>query len=218
MVLKLYFTAVKLLIMGNRLKNNKVLLFEVLPCFSIIMITITFVLLYHTKIYSRLYYQQINSMINTSLLVLANNEDCSNNEDIFCKGANQIVEKPEYVAKASSNKTFRNSKVWQQRRLHDKHGNVQQINVSSHQKDNEQKQAELSTHRKGNQMNIASIGINITHIHGLLMEPVNINYSKNIYFTIKTTHRHYTDRLLPLMLTWLQAVDKNKVRYSVYFC
>ena len=65
-----------------------------------------------------------------------------------------------------------------------------------------------------NQTNTVTMNprINATHINGTLMEPVNVNYSRNIYFTIKTTHKHYTDRLFPLMLTWLQAVDKNKVR------
>ena len=60
------------------------------------------------------------------------------------------------------------------------------------------------TNAKGN-------GMNATHICGILMEPVNINYTQNIYFTVKTTHKYYTNRLLLLMLTWLQTVDKDKV-------
>ena len=55
--------------------------------------------------------------------------------------------------------------------------------------------------------------INATHINGILMEPVNANYTRNIYFTVKTTHKYYTERLFPLMLTWLQVVDRNKVSY-----
>ena len=55
--------------------------------------------------------------------------------------------------------------------------------------------------------------MNATHINGFLMEPVHANYTRNIYFTIKTTHRYYTYRLFPIMLTWLQSVDKNKVIY-----
>lgn len=53
--------------------------------------------------------------------------------------------------------------------------------------------------------------INATHIDGILMEPVNAEYTRNIYFTVKTTYKYYTKRLFPLMLTWLQVVDKNKV-------
>ena len=53
--------------------------------------------------------------------------------------------------------------------------------------------------------------INATHINGTIMERVNANYIENIYFTVKTTHQYYIDRLFPLMLTWLQAVDKSKV-------
>ena len=53
--------------------------------------------------------------------------------------------------------------------------------------------------------------INATHIYGILLEPVNAKYTRNIYFTVKTTHKYYTGRLLPSMLSWLQVVDRNKV-------
>ena len=55
--------------------------------------------------------------------------------------------------------------------------------------------------------------MNATHINGFLMESVHANYTRNIYFTIKTTHRYYAYRLFPIMLTWLQSVDKNKVSF-----
>ena len=55
--------------------------------------------------------------------------------------------------------------------------------------------------------------INSTHINGVLMEPVNANYTRNIYFTVKTTYKYYSERLFPLMLTWLQVMDKNKVSH-----
>ena len=196
-------------VLGN-FKNSKRFLFGVQPCFSVCMIACTFALLYHTKFYSRLYYQQdfqMSPIVNTSLPVLANNQGGSNSQDIVFK-TNKIVEKPEDVAIAKNSTTFKNNKKSALKQLHDKHVYVKQTNVSSHQKDNEGKKAELLVHRKEDQ----DIGMNITHIHGLLMEPVNVNYANNIYFTIKITHKHYTDRLLPLMLTWLQAVDKNKVR------
>ena len=54
--------------------------------------------------------------------------------------------------------------------------------------------------------------INATHIKGLLMESIHVNYTRNIYFSVKTTHNNFVKRLFPLMLTWLQLVDKNKVR------
>ena len=54
-------------------------------------------------------------------------------------------------------------------------------------------------------------GINTTHVKQILMEPVSATYTRNIYFTVKTTYRYYNSRLFPLLLTWLQVVDKNKV-------
>ena len=57
--------------------------------------------------------------------------------------------------------------------------------------------------------------MNATHIAGILMEPVSAQYSRNIYFTVKTTHKYHSERLFPLMLTWLQAVDRNKVSVSL---
>ena len=60
---------------------------------------------------------------------------------------------------------------------------------------------------------IENLYMNSTHINGILMEPVNANYTRNIYFTIKTTHKYYKRRLFSLLLTWLQVVDKNKVSY-----
>ncbi|XP_065898656.1 beta-1,3-N-acetylglucosaminyltransferase lunatic fringe-like [Dysidea avara] len=53
--------------------------------------------------------------------------------------------------------------------------------------------------------------MNRTHIWGLPMEPVNIVYPGNIYFSVKTTHYYYSERLLDLLLTWCQAVDKDKL-------
>ena len=58
----------------------------------------------------------------------------------------------------------------------------------------------------------ADPGMNATHIKGILMESVHVNYTRNIYFSVKTTHNNFDRRLFPLMLTWLQLVDKNKVR------
>ena len=56
--------------------------------------------------------------------------------------------------------------------------------------------------------------MNVTHVEGVLMEPVNVQYNRNIYFTVKTTHKYYSMRLFLLLLTWLQVVDKNKLNVS----
>ena len=90
---------------------------------------------------------------------------------------------------------------------HDKPGNV--VENKPNQKDNNQQKV----NGKPDQLNVP--GMNATHINGILMETVNVNYTRNIYFTVKTTYRFYTERLFWIMLTWLQTVDKNKV--SCYF-
>ena len=60
---------------------------------------------------------------------------------------------------------------------------------------------------------VLDLGINETaQFKAILMEPIILNYPRNIYITVKTTHKNYANRLPPLMLTWLQTVDKNKVR------
>ena len=51
-----------------------------------------------------------------------------------------------------------------------------------------------------------------THVWGLPMEPVHVNYTRNIYFSVKSTYRYYSKRILDLMLTWFQVVDKHKVQ------
>ena len=61
----------------------------------------------------------------------------------------------------------------------------------------------------------AEPGITATHINGILMEPVYANYNRNIYFTVKSTNANTKKRLFPLLLTWLQVVDKNKVRHCL---
>lgn len=65
---------------------------------------------------------------------------------------------------------------------------------------------------KENQRYKSVARINATHVNGIPMEYINVNYTRNIYFTMKTTHKYYEQRLFPLMSTWLQLVDKNKVR------
>ena len=63
-----------------------------------------------------------------------------------------------------------------------------------------------------NDINTTIPHLGMNEFNGALMERVNLNYSGNIFITVKTTRKLYVDRLLPLLLTWLQTVDKNSVR------
>ena len=63
-----------------------------------------------------------------------------------------------------------------------------------------------------NQTDTTILDLGMNDFKEILMEHVNLNYPRNIYITIKTTHKFYLKRVLPLMLTWLQTVDENKVR------
>ena len=73
-----------------------------------------------------------------------------------------------------------------------------------------------NNHMQENQINatVLDLGMNeTTQFKEILMEHVNLNYTRNIYITIKTTNHNYINRLPLLMMTWLQTVDKDKVRY-----
>ena len=118
------------------------------------------------------------------------------------RGDNDTVSKLENIY---NNETEQNVK------LLDKPGDVNESNSS--QKDNNNNNNQHKANSKPDQLNQNQTvpGMNATHINGILMEPVDAKYTRNIYFTIKTTHKFYTGRLFPIMLTWLQLVDKNKV-------
>ena len=54
----------------------------------------------------------------------------------------------------------------------------------------------------------------ISVIYGKTLEDVsNSQYGDNIFYSVKTTsqRQYYRNRILMLMLTWFQAVNKNKV-------
>ena len=170
------------------------------------MILCTLVLVYHTTTYSKLTYYEIYSNITFHLRAI--NHDSNNKEYKFGKIANKIVERSDH---ANKNTSFSQSddKWHKTLQLSDKSSSGKQANNTSVQKDMKRQQV---VHTKAeNLTNSTDIGINTTHIYGVLMEPVKVNYSANIFFTVKTTHKYYTNRLLLLMLTWLQTVDKNKV-------
>ena len=109
-------------------------------------------------------------------------------------------------------------------RLAVKHSGLQEAghrkNSARHEKDSpvNTSDSEKQNHQNDVQQQYTvpkqSARMNATHIYGVLMEPVNANYTRNIYFTVKTTHKYYRKRLFPLMLTWLQVVDKNKVSHN----
>ena len=111
------------------------------------------------------------------------------------RGDNNTVSKLEKVYNETEQKV----------KLPDKPGDVNEKKISSQRDNNQQKATDQLN------QNQTVPGMNATHINGILMEPLNVNYTRNIYFTIKTTHKYYTERLFPIMLTWLQLVDKNKV-------
>jgi len=46
--------------------------------------------------------------------------------------------------------------------------------------------------------------------------PMKINYTNDIYFSVKTSAKNYKDRVMTLMSTWFQTVDRNKVLYFHY--
>ena len=111
------------------------------------------------------------------------------------RGDNNTVSKLEKVYNETEQKV----------KLPDKPGDVNEKKISSQRDNNQQKATDQLN------QNQTVPGMNATHINGILMEPLHVNYTRNIYFTIKTTHKYYTERLFPIMLTWLQLVDKNKV-------
>ena len=55
------------------------------------------------------------------------------------------------------------------------------------------------------------------------LEAVDVEYKRNIFFTVKTTASNYQDRLSTLILTWFQTVHRDDVSklniiYSYSIC
>ena len=164
---------------------------------------------YYTNIYVHMSYSGDLEFYATSKKY-ARSHGCGESEDISCNRAIQAIGKSGPV---NDSQFLQHTNEYQQKLLlQDEHGYMKQANNISTQKEGKWQKNKLPVNMKSKQRNVRDIGINATHINGILMEPVNVNYSRNIYFTLKTTHKYYTNRLFPLMLTWLQAVDKNKVR------
>ena len=140
-----------------------------------------------------------NALVCILLMVYAYNDFQSPQEQV-------IILPQEYFGDDGTKLEIFNSETEQKEELPDKP--VDKNKVSSQKDSNQQKQQKVP-----DKPDLKVPGMNTTHINGILMEPVHVNYTRNIYFTIKTTHRYYTNRLFPIMLTWLQSVDKNKVSY-----
>ena len=189
-------------------KKYKCFLFSVQPCITLIMVVCTFVMLYHIPSYSSLANQKHLEMCPNISFSLGAINHSYHNERLRSK-ANQTlaIEAPDHASKNTFSSQSDNK--GHKTQLHEESSYGKQTNNTSVQ--NNIKQQKAICQKVDNLTNIMDIGINTTHICGMLMETVNVNYSRNIYFTVKTTHKYYTDRLLLLMLTWLQAVDKNKV-------
>ena len=185
-------------------------------CVVFLLVMFTYILMhiyYYTNIYVRLSYSGELELYATSKKY-ARSHGCGESEDISCNRAIQAIGKSGPV---NDSQFLHHTNEYQQKiLLQGEHGYMKQANNISTQKKGKCQKNKLPVDMKSKQRNVRDIGINATHINGILMEPVNANYSRNIYFTVKTTHKYYTNRLFPLMLTWLQAVDKSKVRYHWY--
>ena len=48
-------------------------------------------------------------------------------------------------------------------------------------------------------------------VMGKPLEKVNVDYTRNIHFSVKTSVKNYRTRLSLLLLTWFQAVEKDQV-------
>ena len=58
---------------------------------------------------------------------------------------------------------------------------------------------------------------NHTYVKNVPLEVVNVEYKRNIYFTVKTTAANYQERLSTLILTWFQTVHKDDVSQTLSY-
>ena len=57
--------------------------------------------------------------------------------------------------------------------------------------------------------------VQLQSIMGKPLEKVDVDYKRNIHFSVKTSVKNYRTRLSLLLLTWFQAVDKDQVVYEL---
>ena len=202
----------------SHFKKSKNCFYGTYLCAIIFLITCIFLLIHVYECRQSNSYQQ-DLVMNSNIQTIDGGMDSSNNEgfpdnDTKLEKANHKVEKP-VDARVQDTKSFR-----QQNLLHKPdHTTKKQTNATTDLDSGtittrvKRPVVEATSHEK--EPNIADLGINSTHVNGILMESVNTELLRNVYFTIKTTRKYYRSRLLPLMLTWLQAVNKNKVRLII---
>ena len=56
----------------------------------------------------------------------------------------------------------------------------------------------------------------LTKVMGKPLEKVNVNYTRNIHFSVKTSFKNYRTRLSLLLVTWFQAVEKDQVKIKLF--
>jgi len=71
------------------------------------------------------------------------------------------------------------------------------------------------TEFKSNPLSALMINMNSTHVNGKRLERVDVNWDKNIYFSVKTTSKYYRERLSVSITTWFQLVNKKMVSLSM---
>ena len=52
----------------------------------------------------------------------------------------------------------------------------------------------------------------LSKVMGKPLEKVNVDYTRNIHFSVKTSVKNYRTRLSLLLLTWFQTVEKDQVK------
>ena len=192
-------------------------------CFPLVCIVLVMYICNNFQTNSQLIYQNIEEFVTQT--------DFSGDKDTILK-----LEKANNEAEQKVKLPDRPGDVNENKISSQKENNEKKENQYSNQDTNQQKvvklrpdnpgkvienQPPMASQRDNNQQKkngrldqlnqIGVPGMNATHINGILLEPVNAKYTRNIYFTMKTTHKYYTKRLFLVMLTWLQVLDKNKV-------
>jgi len=71
----------------------------------------------------------------------------------------------------------------------------------------------LETPSKASSKDLTQGLSSVDYVVGKPLENINLDYKKNIFFSVKTTAKNYRTRLSLLLLTWFQAVNKDQVRY-----
>ena len=133
---------------------------------------------YHTKFYVHISYCgdfDLHPTINTTTTKCARSHGCGDSVDIICSKAIQAMGKSGSV---NDTQILQHTDENQEKTLlQGEHGYMKQANNISTQKEGKRQKNKLPVDMTSKQRNTRDIGINTTHINGILMEPVNVNYS-----------------------------------------